>query len=111
MKAAPKTLEIYRNESGVEPFTEWLESLNDSRARYRIVVRLDRVELGNLGDHRVLDAGLFELRFDFGPGYRVYCGEVDDRIVLLLCGGDKGTQRRDIHKARDYWKDYLERRP
>jgi putative addiction module killer protein len=67
--------------------------------------------LGNLGDHRVLDAGLFELRLDFGPGYRVYCGEVGDRIVLLLCGGDKATQQKDIRKARQCWNDYLERRP
>ena len=72
---------------------------------------LDRVELGNLGDHRTLAAGLFELRLDFGPGYRVYCGEVDDRIVLLLCGGDKATQRRDVRRARQYWDDYLEGQP
>jgi len=111
MKVAPKTLEIYRDQTGGEPFTDWLESLKDSRTRYRIVVRLDRVELGNLGDHRILAAGLFELRFDFGPGYRVYCGEVDDRIVLLLCGGDKATQNRDVRKAKQYWDNYLEGRP
>ena len=108
MKRGQKTLEIYQNQDGVEPFTVWLESLKDTRTRYRIAARLDRVELGNFGDHKMLKDEIFELRFQFGPGYRVYCGEVDDRIVLLLAGGDKGTQSRDIAKARRYWDDYRE---
>ena len=110
MRGRQRTLEIYRTESGVEPFTVWLESLKDSRTRYRIVARLDRVELGNLGDHKTLGDGLFELRFHMGPGYRVYCGEVDDRIVLLLQGGDKGSQSRDISRARGSWDDYRRRK-
>lgn len=108
MKDGSKTLEIYCHRSGVEPFSVWLESLKDARTRYRIVTRLDRVELGNLGDHKALGGGMFELRLHFGPGYRVYCGEVDDQLVLLLAGGDKGTQSRDIAKARQNWDDYKE---
>ena len=110
MKGVPRRLEIYSDRTGKEPFTDWLESLKSERLRYRIVARLDRVELGNLGDHKLLGDGLFELRFHFGPGYRVYCGEVDDRIVLLLAGGDKGSQSRDIARARRYWADYREGR-
>ena len=110
MIGEPKTVEIYQDRNGVEPFTVWLESLKNSRTRYRIVTRLDRVELGNLGDHKMLGDGIFELRFHFGPGYRVYCGEVDDRIVLLLVGGDKGSQSRDITRARRHWNDYQEGR-
>ena len=108
MRGGPKTLEIYQDRNGSEPFTAWLESLKDQRTRYRVVTRLDRVELGNLGDHKMLGAGMFELRMHFGPGYRVYCGEVDDRIVLLLAGGDKRSQSRDITKARRFWDDYKE---
>jgi len=108
MRGGLKTLEIYQDRNGNEPFTVWLESLKNPRTRYRIMTRLDRVELGNLGDHKMLGGGIFELRFHFGPGFRVYCGEVDDRIVLLLAGGDKGTQSRDIAKARQHWGDYQE---
>jgi putative addiction module killer protein len=108
MRGGPKTLEIYRDQDGKEPFTAWLESLKDQRTRYRVVTRLDRVELGNLGDHKMLGTGMFELRMHFGPGYRVYCGEVDDRIVLLLVGGDQRSQSRDIAKARQFWDDYKE---
>ena len=108
MRDGPKILEIYQDGNGVEPFSVWLESLKNPRTRYRVVTRLDRVELGNLGDYRMLGTGMFELRFHFGPGYRVYCGEVDNRIVLLLVGGDKGSQSRDIAQARHYWDDYKE---
>ena len=108
MRGGPKTLEIYRDRNDLEPFTVWLESLKNPGTRYRIVTRLDRVELGKLGDHKMLGGGIFELRFHFGPGYRVYCGKVNDRIVLLLVGGVKGAQSRDIARARRYWDDYQE---
>lgn len=69
-------------------------------------MRLDRIEQGNLGDYRSVGAGVFELKIDYGPGYRVYFGQVGSTIVLLLCGGNKGTQERDIRKAQKYWEDY-----
>lgn len=104
-----RQIEIYRTKNGVKPFQEWLESLRDSAGRYRIKERLDRVALGNLGDYKSIDSGILELRLDFGPGYRIYFGEVGKKIVLLLSGGDKSTQKKDIKKAIGYWNDYLSR--
>ena len=72
-------------------------------------MRLDRIKLGNLGDYRSVAQGVFELRIDYGPGYRVYFGQVGLTIVLLLCGGDKSTQQQDIGKAQEYWRDYERR--
>lgn len=104
-----KQIEIYRTQDGEQPFTEWLDSLKDNLGRYRIKERLDRVALGNLGDHKRISDGISELRLDFGPGYRIYFGEEDGKILLLLCGGDKSTQKKDIKKAISYWQDYLAR--
>ena len=78
--------------------------------RIRIFTRLDRVETGNLGDHRSVGEGVSELRFHFGSGYRVYYGETDDIIVLILCGGDKSSQKNDVLKAKQYWKEWFSRR-
>lgn len=105
-----RVLAFYQTGDGVEPFTVWLESLKDPRMQNRVVARLDRVETGNLGDHRLLGDGLFELRLHFGPGYRVYCGDLGRSLILLLVGGHKGTQRRDIGRARRYWREYRGRR-
>ncbi len=65
--------------------------------------RLDRIEKGNLGDSKSLGKGVFELRFFFGPGYRVYFGVRGTKIIVLLCGGDKHTQKKDIEAAYIYW--------
>ena len=62
-----------------------------------------------MGDCKPIDQGVFELRLDFGPGYRIYFGEENQKIVVLLCGGDKSTQEKDIKKAIKYWEDYLSR--
>ena len=78
--------------------------------RIRIFTRLDRVETGNLGDHRSVGEDVSELRFHFGSGYRVYYGETDDIIVLILCGGDKSSQKNDVLKAKQYWKEWFSRR-
>lgn len=88
------------------PFSEWLISLRDNKARAKIRVRLDRVSLGNLGDCHGVGDGVQELRIDYGPGYRVYFGQVGSTIVLLLCGGDKNTQAKDIEQAKHYWNEY-----
>ena len=68
-----------------------------------------RVRLGNLGDCRSVGNGVFELRIDFGSGFRVYFGQEGNDVVVLLCGGDKGSQEKDIHKAKEYWSDYRSR--
>jgi len=72
-------------------------------------VRLDRVSLGNFGDCRSVGEGVQELRIDYGPGYRVYFGQHGSTIVLLLCGGDKDSQAKDIDLAKHYWKEYSRR--
>jgi len=68
-----------------------------------------RLELGNFSNVKGVGAGVFEYRIDFGPGYRVYFGQVGTQLVLLLCGGDKGSQKRDIKTAKEYWADYRRR--
>ncbi|MEO8093342.1 MAG: type II toxin-antitoxin system RelE/ParE family toxin [Pseudolysinimonas sp.] len=81
-------------------FDRWLRKLNDSRVVARILVRIDRLALGNPGDVKSVGGGVFELRIDLGPGYRVYFARQDQTLVLLLCGGDKSTQSNDISTAQ-----------
>ena len=109
MEATPKELQIYVTVDGRVPFDEWLGALRDIKARAKIRVRLDRVSLGNFGDCHGVGDGVQELRIDYGPGYRVYFGQVGSMIVLLLCGGDKSTQVKDIDQAKGYWNEYRRR--
>ena len=104
-----RQIEEYITVEGRVPFGEWLERLNDRKARARIRVRLDRLSMGNLGDCRFLGGGLCELRIDYGPGYRVYFSEIGDLIVLLLAGGTKRSQQRDISRARGFLTDFRRR--
>ena len=104
--ARPKTVMIYANPNGVEPFVAWLKGLRDPSVRRRILMRLRRVEQGNYGDYRSVQDGVYELRFQFGPGYRVYFGEDGNTVVVILGGGDKSTQSRDIDNAKACWKEY-----
>lgn len=83
-----------------EEFSRWLRRLRDANAVARIVARIRRMELGNLGDSKSLRGDLMELRIDYGPGYRVYYVRRGAEIVILLCAGDKRTQQRDIKRAR-----------
>jgi putative addiction module killer protein len=105
MDARPRKIELYRTESNDAPFESWLLGLKDVRGRADIRVRLGRVEQGNLGDFEPVGDGVYELKIDKGPGYRVYFGQDGDSVVLLS-GGDKGSQQRDIAKAKTYWSDY-----
>jgi putative addiction module killer protein len=109
VEVTPKELRVYVTEQGRAPFSEWLASLDDARARAKIRVRLDRVRLGNFGDCHGVGEGVQELRIDYGPGYRVYFGQVALTIVLLLCGGEKSAQTKDIEVAKQYWSDYRRR--
>ena len=81
-------------------FDRWLRDLRDLRARSRILVRIDRLSAGNPGDVRPVGSGLSEMRIAYGPGLRVYFVRRGDTLVILLCGGDKSTQSRDIERAR-----------
>lgn len=100
----------YLTAAGGRPFAEWLSALRDRRANQIILARIARLQAGNRGDWKSVGAGVFELRIDHGPGYRVYCGQDGDTLVLLLCAGDKRSQTKDIDRAKIYWNDYLERR-
>ena len=102
-------LRYYQTSAGKQPFVEWLQGLKDRQARTRIEARLARVAVGNLGDVEPAGAGVLELRIDWGPGYRVYFSRLGEVIVLLLCGGDKRTQQKDIQRAKDYLEDYKTR--
>ena len=84
---------------GREPFTEWIKKLRDTKARAIILARINRLKLGNFGDCKSVGNGVYELRVDFGPGYRVYYAKSGKTIVLILCGGTKKTQQADIDKA------------
>jgi putative addiction module killer protein len=104
----PRKLQVYQTQNGREPFTEWLKSIRDRRTRTRIRERLERLEDGNFGDCQSVGAGVYEMRLPFGAGYRIYFGEIDNTIVLLLCGGDKSSQAQDIERAKTYWLEYKE---
>ena len=106
-QAQPKQVLIYEDATGKQPFNEWLYRLHDPKTRRRILQRLSRLESGNYGDYKVLKEGVFELRLDFGSGYRIYCGERGNQFVILLCGGDKSTQVKDIEMAKTYWREYM----
>ena len=88
-----------------EIFARWLAELHDSRARMRINVRIRRLSLGNPGDVRPVGEGVSEMRVDYGPGYRVYFIRRGDELIVLLAGGDKRTQDRDIDKAIQLARD------
>lgn len=83
-----------------DEFDQWLAALRDQRAVAKIASRIERLAMGNAGDVKAVGAGISELRVDYGPGYRVYYKQVDNRIVVILCGGDKSTQDRDIRHAK-----------
>lgn len=105
-------VETYRTASGKEPFTDWLASIRDKTTRGRIEKRMDRVEDGNMGDYRSLGTNLYELRLDFGSGYRIYFSifsESDSKTILILCAGDKSSQTRDIERAKKYSLDVKQR--
>lgn len=103
-------MDYYLTETGRKPFKEWLDGLKDIVARQKVRIRLDRVRLGNLGRNRSVGEGVYEPKIDYGPGYRVYYATEGKARILLLMGGDKSSQDRDIALARRYWRDHKRRR-
>jgi putative addiction module killer protein len=99
----------YVTDSGKDVFGEWLAALKDARARAKIAARVARLAAGNFGDCKALRDGVWELRIDWGPGYRVYYAVLEETSVLLLCGGDKRKQTADIKRAIEYMNDYKRR--
>ena len=100
------TVVHYATQTGKDPFEAWRDRLKDRVAKASITRRVLRIELGDFGDYRRVGDGVSELRIDVGPGYRVYFGTVGSTVVVLLLGGDKGSQARDIARAKAYWNDF-----
>ena len=103
------SLKVYETCNGVQPLMDWLRGLKDQKARTTIRVRLDRMKLGNFGHCEPVGEGVSEMKIDLGPGYRVYFGMIGRTIVLLLCGGNKKSQDKDIRCALDFFRDHKQR--
>ena len=99
----------YIDAAGAIPFRDWLYAMQDKQGQKRIIARLARLITGNFGDCKPLRDGVQELRIDYGPGYRVYLSRQGPVVVLLLCGGDKSDQARDIERAIGYLNDWKQR--
>ena len=97
---------IYETRDGFNPFEYWLRSFGDKLIIQRIVLRLERIKEGNLGDYKSISEGVFELRFNFGGGLRIYFSRINIDTILILLGGNKKSQTQDILKAKKYWKNY-----
>lgn len=100
---------IYATDTKREPYSDWEDNL-DKMTQAIIKNRLDRVRIGNFGDAKRIESGngIWELRIDYGPGYRIYFGKKGTTIVILLTGGSKRSQNRDIQKAKQYWLECKE---
>jgi len=102
-------LVVYVTEEGKAPFDDWFDNL-DTAAALKVRTALARIETGNLGDVKPVGQGVSERRITFGPGYRVYFGKDGDKLVILLCGGTKKRQSKDIEQAKEFWDDYKNRK-
>ncbi len=107
METTEKIIHEYITGEGNNLFREWFDSLKDVRAQVKIDVKIGRIRLGNFGDTKSVGKGVYELRIKFGPGYRVYYGLEGNKIVLLLCAGDKSSQKKDIKKAHIFWQEFI----
>ena len=103
-------IEFYETKGGKAPYEVWYQTLRDIKTKAIILKRLAKVRRGNLGEWASVGEGVKELKIDLGPGYRIYFGEENQKLLILLLGGDKKTQSKDINKAVEYWRDYKSRR-
>jgi putative addiction module killer protein len=103
------TIREYVDRKGGSPFAKWFEDLN-AQAAAKVTTALVRIEQGNFSNAKGAGSGVYETRIDFGPGYRVYFGKDGDTLVILLGGGTKKRQSRDIEAAQESWKDYKQRK-
>ena len=108
-ETAPFEVVHYTNAGGHDVIDAWLSGLRDRRVVARMAARMERLELGLLGDCRSVKGGVMELRIDYGPGYRVYFAPIQQRVILLLGGGTKGTQQADIAEAKARLKNWRSR--
>jgi putative addiction module killer protein len=108
-EAVPRKVETYVTREGKDEFHGWLDGLADMRARVLIDKTIAKIRLGNFGDHKSVGEGVQETRLNYGPGYRIYFAEHGSILVILLCGGTKKRQDRDIAQAKRYWTDWKAR--
>lgn len=108
MQAKPRSIDYYKTRTGKEPAKEWLSSVKDTLTQAILYKRIRQAGLGQFGKARNLGDGIWELKVDYGPGYRLYYGIHGDELILILMGGSKRTQTADIKKARAYWIDWKE---
>ena len=102
-------IEIYETRSGKRPFADWIDGLKEVHTRAKIFTRLDRLKVGNFGDCKSIGSGVYELRIHYGSGIRIYYSKIGKKVVLLLCGGDKSSQKKDIRNAQAFLEDYKDR--
>lgn len=108
MEARPRIIKVYKTKDGKIPYEDWFLALNDRRTKAVILSRIDRVRLGNFGNCRSVGSGVYELKIFHGPGFRVYFALEAEQVVLLLCAGDKSTQRVDIARAQELFREFKE---
>ncbi|MGH7966920.1 MAG: type II toxin-antitoxin system RelE/ParE family toxin [Candidatus Binatia bacterium] len=104
-----RRVETYVTRDGKDVFQEWLVGLTDRRAKVLIDKTIAKIRLGNLGQHKSVGEGVQEIVLDYGSGYRLYCAEYGNTLVILLCGGTKKRQQAVIKQAKRYWHDWQER--
>ena len=111
IRQKPRRVKELEMSDGTKPFARWFSKLKDVRAKAQIRLRFNKIETdGHLGDYSPVGDGVFELRFFTGPGYRVYFAHEGERIILLLMGGDKSTQAKDIARAKVFREDWKRRK-
>jgi len=102
----PILIALFTTSANSVPFESWFSSLQDEKTKAIIRIRLNRVRLGNFGDKKPISNGVFELRIDYGPGYRIYCAMDGKTTVIILTAGEKGSQKRDVKTALELWRQY-----
>lgn len=106
MDITERIVKEFITKNGKNPFRNWVDNLKNIQIQAKIDIRIARLRLGNFGDTKPVGQGVHELRVHFGPGYRIYFGIENEKIILLLCGGEKKSQKKDIQKAIAYWKEH-----
>lgn len=102
-------IQEYIDQSGKSPYQQWLDRLGNGRAQVKVISQVERMALGSFGDVKPVGGGVSETRIHWGPGYRIYHARVGDKVIILLCGGDKSTQNKDIKAAKEFLADYKNR--
>jgi putative addiction module killer protein len=101
-----KSIRLYKSKNGKIPFLIWLKSISDVRSKQIIQANIDKISLGHTGNTKYLANGVYEIKINYSPGYRVYYAHDGNDIIILLLGGDKRTQNEDIKKSKKYWSEY-----